>query len=173
MPGQLPTRSWWRRFRFSVRGLIVLVLVIGVWLSWAVRSARIQREAVAAIRRVGGGVTYNSQYLGGTSYDLGAKPWWCPRWLVKRVGIDYFDSVVQVVFANDTSRVTDDILPSISELDRLQWLALDARRITDAGLGELRNLTSLRRLSLATAAVGDSGSSHLRGLHRLEALDLA
>jgi Leucine-rich repeat (LRR) protein len=173
MPGPPPPKSIRHSLRFSVRGLIILVLVIGGWLGWQVRSARIQRESVAAIRRAGGGVTYGSQYLGGTRYDLGAKPWWCPRWLVGQVGIDCFDRVAQVVFANDTSRVTDDVLLQISKLDRLEWLALDADQITDTGLGNLRNMTSLTRLSLATAAVGDSGLAHLRSLRRLEALDLA
>lgn len=167
-------RRW---LRISIRGLLVLVLIVGGWLGWAVRRARIQREAVAAIRRAGGGITYRSQYLGGNAYghvyDHGAKPWWCPRWLVDRVGIDYFDSVVQVVFVNDTRRVTDDILPSIASLDGLEWLALDAQGITNTGLEKLKNLTSLTRLSLANAAVGDSGLAHLRGLHRLETLDLA
>jgi hypothetical protein len=50
-------RPWQRFLRFSVRGLIVVVLVIGVWLGWLVRSARIQREAVAAIRIAGGNVS--------------------------------------------------------------------------------------------------------------------
>ena len=52
MPDQArPVRRPWRRsLRFSVRGLIVLVLVIGAGLGSLVRSARIQREAVAAIK---------------------------------------------------------------------------------------------------------------------------
>jgi hypothetical protein len=44
------SRSWRRFLRFSVRGMIVVVLVSGGWLGWIVRSARIQREAVAGIR---------------------------------------------------------------------------------------------------------------------------
>ena len=51
--------SWRRKLRFSVRSLLVLVLVIGGWLGWTVRNARIQREAVAAIRLAGGTVTYH------------------------------------------------------------------------------------------------------------------
>ena len=35
---------------FSLRGLAVIVLMVGCWLGWIVRSARIQREAVAMIR---------------------------------------------------------------------------------------------------------------------------
>ena len=48
----VPVARPWRRFlRLSVRGLIVLVLVIGAGLGWLVRSAHIQRDAVAAITR--------------------------------------------------------------------------------------------------------------------------
>jgi hypothetical protein len=55
-----------RRFlRFSVRGLIVLVLVIGAGLGWLVRSARIQREAVVAIVEDGGVVVYDWQESNG------------------------------------------------------------------------------------------------------------
>jgi hypothetical protein len=36
------SRPWRRYLRFSVRGLIVLVLLIGAGLGWTVRSARIQ-----------------------------------------------------------------------------------------------------------------------------------
>ena len=45
-PGAGPGRKY---LRFSVRGLIVIVLVVGGCLGWIVRSARIQHEAVAAI----------------------------------------------------------------------------------------------------------------------------
>ena len=56
-----PVSRPWRRFlRFSVRGMIVLVLVIGGWLGWIVRSARIQREAVAAIEKSAGVLTTGS-----------------------------------------------------------------------------------------------------------------
>ncbi len=53
MPDQVKTvaRPWRRFVRLSVRGLIVLVLVIGAGLGWMVRQAHIQREAVAAIRK--------------------------------------------------------------------------------------------------------------------------
>ncbi len=50
---------WGSSLRFSVRGLIVVVLVIGGWMGWMVRCARIQREAVAAIKKAGGGVCYD------------------------------------------------------------------------------------------------------------------
>jgi hypothetical protein len=49
-----PTASCWRRYlRFSVRGLIAVVLLFGVGLGWIVRQAHIQRDAVAAIKWAG------------------------------------------------------------------------------------------------------------------------
>ena len=40
MPEHKPFSRPWRRFlRFSVRGTIGIVLIIGVWLGWFVRSA--------------------------------------------------------------------------------------------------------------------------------------
>ena len=41
-----------------MRGLIIFVLLVGVALGWLVRSAHIQRDAVAAIKRAGGRVLY-------------------------------------------------------------------------------------------------------------------
>jgi hypothetical protein len=52
-----PARSPWRRYlRFSLRASITVVMLVGAVLGWIVREAHIQRDAVAAIRRVGGAV---------------------------------------------------------------------------------------------------------------------
>jgi hypothetical protein len=40
MPAGPVSRPWRRFLRFSVRALIVLVLVVGAGLGWVVRSAR-------------------------------------------------------------------------------------------------------------------------------------
>ncbi len=85
----------WRRYlRFSVRGLIVLVLVIGGWLGWIVRSARIQREAVAAIKDARGQVWYDWEWSSGEPIPDG-KPW-APKFLVDLIGVDYFGHVTVV-----------------------------------------------------------------------------
>ena len=59
--------------RFSVRGLIVSVLIIGCGVGWLVRGARIQREAVQAIERERGHVRYNGEAIvwdgGAGSHD--------------------------------------------------------------------------------------------------------
>jgi hypothetical protein len=50
-----PTPRPWRRYlRLSMRGLLVLVLLIGGWLGLLVRSTGVRRNAVAAIVLAGG-----------------------------------------------------------------------------------------------------------------------
>ena len=97
MPAGPVSRPWRRFLRFSVRGLIVLVLVIGAGLGWLVRSARIQREAVAAIKKAGGSVNYDWEWSNGKTIPEG-KPW-APRgsWIV--IGVDYFGHVTAVWLA--------------------------------------------------------------------------
>ena len=94
MPEQSASRFGRRWLRLSVRGLIVLVSVIGCWLGWVVRSARIRRNAIAAIYKGGGHIYYNweTDYIGNMSE---AKPWW-PKWLDSLLGPDYFGHVAQV-----------------------------------------------------------------------------
>ena len=57
MPSGPVSRRWRRYLRFSVRGLIVGRAGDRCGLGWLVRTAQIQREAVAAIKNAGGGVS--------------------------------------------------------------------------------------------------------------------
>ena len=95
------TRPWRCALRFSVRGLIIAVLLIGVWLEWLVHSVRVQREAVAAIRKAGGKAFYDWDWKNGSPV-AGGKP--CgPRLVLDSIGVDYFGNVVAV------------LMPSVSE----------------------------------------------------------
>ena len=84
------------RARVSVGGFMVLVLLVGAGLGWTVRKARMQREAVAAVEKAGGFVTYD--------FGLDASRTRIPRrprfigWLDRCIGRDYIYSVVEVVF---------------------------------------------------------------------------
>ena len=93
--GKPASRPWLRFLRFSVRSLIVLVLVVGLWLGWLVRGARIQRDAVAAITKA------------GDAPVQGGKPW-AAGWFVEMLGVDYFGNVAAV------------IIPSASDGELLQ-----------------------------------------------------
>ena len=88
------SRPWRKLLRFSVRVMIVVVLVVGGWLGWFVRSARIQREAVVAIRRVGGLVSYDFEWKIGKG-RVNGEPW-APRCLMEEIGINCFGNAVSV-----------------------------------------------------------------------------
>src|SRR5437867_2006625 len=119
-------RPWWSHVRFSVRALIVLVLVIGGWLGWVVRGARAQRGAVASIQEAGGSVKYDWEWMSRSPIHSG-KPR-APKWLVDRLGVDYFDHVVLI---NLAGRGSDADLIHIGQLRGLEELYISGPSVTD------------------------------------------
>ncbi len=166
---ETPSRHPLRRYlRLSVRSLLVLVLVAGAWLGWLVRDARVQREAVAAIERAGGKVMYDWQWTDGR-YDSNGKPW-PPKWLVDRLGVDYFHHVSRVTFPGQAS---DAEMARLGDLTRVDTLVLDPSSVSDHGLAELDRLTGLRWLTISTSVGStDTRIMPLKVLTRLKGLNL-
>jgi hypothetical protein len=163
-----PAPRPWRRFlRFSVRGLIVVVLVIGAGLGWIGREANIQRDAVAAVKNAGGAVRYDWEWTDGSAIT-GGKPW-APKWTVDLIGADYFGHVTQV-WLHPSSTATDATLAHVGRLTRLQGLYLNSPHVSDAGLAHLKGLTDLSEVVLNCTQISDAGLVHLRGLTNLSVL---
>ena len=150
------------------RGLVILVLMIGGWLGWIVRGARIQREAVAAVRRTGGSVLYDWQ-IRGDHGAVGGEPG-APAWLVELIGVEYFGDITEVRLGVSG---TDTALEPVAQLEGVQWLRLDRTAVTDLGLAHLRRMSSLSRLDLWDTRVTDAGIVQLKGLTRLKQLGLS
>ena len=186
---KLPRRS----IRLSVRALMVVVVFLALGLGWVVQRARVQREAVAAIVKTGGQVVYEWGRIPGGGLNPNGQPRG-PKWLVERLGVDYFGSVV---IAQLGPKGTDAEMEHIGRLSRLQGAMLSrAKGVTDAGVAHLRGLvdldhiglggtkatgtclanfrgmTRLKELSLAGVPVADADLAHLEGLTSLEFLDL-
>jgi hypothetical protein len=128
LPAESVKRLWRRILLFSVRGLIVVVLMIGAGLGWLVRSAHIQRDAVAAIERAGGSVNYDWQWSNGVYFPFGEP--WAPLWLVDLTGVDHFCSVTNVVIFS-SSPATDSAIAHIGRLNRLETLGLSLSSVGD------------------------------------------
>jgi hypothetical protein len=160
----------WRRYlRFSVRGLIVFVILVAAGLGSIVHEAHIQRDAVAAVRDAGGLVRYDWEWSHGKPVP-GGKPW-ASKWLVDRIGVDYFGHVTRIWLAW-SSTATDATLAHIGRLTRLQWLTVNSASVSDAGLVHLKGLTNLTVLELNFTQVSDAGLVHLEGLTNLAILSL-
>jgi hypothetical protein len=163
-----PASRPWRRFiRFSVRGLVVIVLVIGGWLGWIVRSVRIEREAVAAVKRAGGGVTYDWEWR-NHKYRSGINPQ-APKWLQDLIAEDYLGHVALV----ELSAVgPHEAMAQVGRLSYLKHLHLCRSSVRDAELVHLRGLTNLSYHCLNHTMISDSGLVHLKGLSNLSVLNL-
>ncbi len=120
MPDQAKpvSRPWRRLLRFSVRGLIVLVLVIGCWLGWLARSARVQREALDSVGEADIDADFGWEFSFGAS---SREELWAPEWLVERIGIDCFGHVASLVFFGKA----DADLAHVGRLDQLERLHLN------------------------------------------------
>jgi internalin A len=164
------SRPWRRYLRFSVRALIVLVLLIGAGLGWLVHQAHVQRDAVAAIREAGGAVRYDWEWSNGNSLP-GGEPW-APRWLVNLIGVDYFGHVTAAVSHHMSAATSDAIIVQVGRLTRVWSLNLHDSCISDSGLVHLKGLTNLHVLLLYRTQVSDAGLVHLKGLTNLSALQL-
>jgi hypothetical protein len=165
-----PSHPWRSRLRFSVRGLLLLILVIGCALGWiarVVRTGRVQGRAVAAIYQAGGWVLYDWELEDGQSTSTWNPRW--PKWLMDRLGFEYFGNVV---FVNLHDRGTDAVLVQVARLTRLKQLHRPGFSVTDAGVAQLEALMSLRLLSLDHTQVTDAGLAHLKRLRALKWLRL-
>src|SRR5579871_3574925 len=134
------------RVRLTVRRLMILVLALGYGLGHVVLSARVQRDAVRAIRLAGGTVHYQWEMtrvpgrFSGDADELlvtdGRSPW--PEWLVDRLGPDYFGRVVSV--ALEDCRANDAVMALVGRLGGLEQLVITAPdgELSDAGVSHLR-----------------------------------
>jgi hypothetical protein len=167
-----PPKSRRRWLRFSLRALLVFLLLLSVplaWFAWRMQEARRQGEAVEAIVGMGGEVTYNYQIDEHGEWIPGAEPT-TPAWLRKSLGHDFFYDVTWVSF--DGTQATDAGLEHLKGLTCLEVLWLGDTKVTDAGLEHLKGLTNLEVLSLGYTQVTDAGLEHLKGLVNLRELDL-
>ena len=164
-----PRRSW---LRFSLRTMLVVVALFGIWLGIIANRANRQRSAVETIRNAGGEVWYDHGGLPdsvGDPFADDSPPG--PAWLRNLIGIDYCATVVGIRF--DTREQGDqDLFALIADLPHLQYVSLAGPRVTDARLAELIGLAELNRLLLSKTCVTDSGLRHLEGLPRLKHLIL-
>ena len=102
---------------------------------------------------------------------FGGKPW-APRWLVDRLGVDYFGHVTDVTVINSVGDGPKAAIAPICRLSGVQGIHVFAPPFGDAELAGLRGLRSLSVLNLAGSHVSDSGLAHLKGLTNLSIMSL-
>lgn len=154
-----PSRRRWG-FRVSLRGLMILVVLIGGPLGWAVRQATLRRRAVAEVQALRGRMLYEDQLDSQGFFRRPHAPGG-PAWLRRIVGDELFEEVAGVVFDLPGGRlgVDDESIAVVNNFPRLRRLTIQMhggnvdggpppRRITAEGLARLTGVPHLRELSL-------------------------
>lgn len=152
-----PKRRW---FQFRLRTLLIAILLLSLPLSWfavALQRARRQRQAVEAIRELGGFVDQRER----TSV---------PRWIRESFPEDFFTEVVEVrLLANKHRNAMLKVLKAVSTDHEIEKLP---PHVADPGVEHLKELTSLRKLTLRNTTATGTDLEHLAGLTNLQELDL-
>jgi hypothetical protein len=171
------------RVRFSVRFLMVLVLILGAGFGWVVYRAHLQRDAVAAIRRSGGHVDYfwdeiersrPKGRMGIIPPPPTPKP--VPGWqerLAAYIGPDSVSHVYNVYLVGEGGRDPDEVMTDVGRLDQLHWLYIRDRPVTDSGLAAVVNLRGLHFLNLVGTRLTNTGLRYVSYHGELRKLDLS
>ena len=160
------------RFQFTIRTMLVLTVAVALpfsWLGVEMKKVREQAAVTAWTEREGGAWVYD--WRGGDPGPSGM-PRKSPELLRILLGEEFFAEIVCLYLLN-MPEVTDDDLPRLRVLTKLQELTLNGTLVTDAGLEHLAELTQLQLLSLDSTSVTDAGLEHLAELTRLQWLSLS
>jgi hypothetical protein len=164
-----PTKPHCRLLRFSLRAMLLLVVVIALPLGWKTNRVRNQQAAIAEIEQLGGQFEYDYQRDWSTLRETGSDPP-APQWLRRLLSDDFFANVTAVHFQE--SEVTVRALHYAESLPEMKMLLLGWTTTTDDGLANLDKARSVRILDLDQTPITDVGMVHLACLDRLEDLRL-
>lgn len=139
------------RLQFRLRTLLILLSAVAVWLGYLTAEARRQRDAVQALRAIGGIVWYDFE-LNPTLWKAKvAKHKWVASF-ASHLGPDWWADVEEVRLLANIS-VSKQTLEGLSKFPRLEELSLSSAAITDDDVPLLIKLSSLRRLDLSGTRV--------------------
>lgn len=190
----------WPKLRFSIRTLLIFVLLLALLiagLKWHVDSqiAAVEREyeAIIAIEATGAAVDLADK----AKPILGKTPGWLRRFFtsntyqpVRVVHLnnfrvrhpvdelllqlkDHLEALTEPERINLTgTNMTDQGLKHLSGMQRLREITMARTQVTDAGLAHLQSLTALEMLGLAETKITGAGLAHLRPLQNLTGLSL-
>jgi hypothetical protein len=186
------------RLRIGIGGMMLAILLFGLWLGNRVNRAREQRVAVAAIKADNGFVLYADEFKMGPVnvpvVNAILKPSWGtlipkkgltkPSLFRRWLGDEYVREVVHVSLFVDIEKrrggapnnlliPLDDVLAALRSQSGIKTLHLGGETITDRGLASVAELTDLTELVIWWAiGITDAGVAHLRFLPKLRMVDI-
>jgi len=177
----LRIRRW---FRVSMRTALVLVTAFCIFLAVKARQIREQKQAVDAIRAVGGRIHFDDQLDPETCSPVTST--WTRRWLNEHVGQDYVAKASLVTLYPTKDATADEQVKLLAGIPYLRNLAIwpgglgkstldssDPGGLSDEGMRYLaEHLPNLRHLSLSGSTATIQGLKCLEKLEGLESLQV-
>lgn len=155
------------RLKFTLKTLLLVMTVFGVWLGSKVQRANKQRLAVEQIEQLGGNVVYSYELIDAYSWKRSNKPMPGPKWLRNLIGDDYFVRVAYVKQPRGHGEAS--YLSSLPDIERID---LQSTPITDDDLVHLRDMRNLKSLHCSDSQIKGPGLKHLSNCKDLRSLDL-
>ena len=149
--------------RFSLRSLLIVVTVFAIYLGIRTENARRQQNAVAELRQLGSPVAYDFTYewtadghpkiRPGPDGSFNTLPQSnIPQWLIEKLGVDFFHSVVYVRVHAAHKK---EVVPFLRELPQLRyvWFPWNGPQ-DDEALDAMRKALSRVHIYVYPAIVG-------------------
>ncbi len=161
-----------RRFQFSIRSLLLLVVVVALpcsWLAVKMKTAMQQRETIKWVRQ-SGGTAYCTWQLDATFLPVRTPRPPGPACVRNLLPDDFFADIVKVTL--DHTTVTDEELIRFDglRLNRLLILSLENTQVTNVGMENLKPINQLQALDLDGTQITDTWLKHLKGAGQLRTL---
>ena len=160
-----PTSRRW--LRLSLRGLMILVLIIGGFAGWAAHKIRTQRAAVAVLKAAKQSIRYDYQVkplqtVNGR-YVYQDEPS-APRWLRRIVGDELFQEVGWVSLGQP---VTPEVIDAVAKCGRITRFTMSGSATDAECVRLLQSLPAVEQMILQPFLVTDAVLKQVARLSKL------
>lgn len=146
----------WFRPRVSLRALLVVVALFGLffaYLGMKWRAGKRQEAAVAALQLAGGACGFDYRLKNAPpDTDSPKQATWVPEWLRDLLGRHFFEKVQSIGMGNPhldpaKPKTTDETMQLLEQFPRLREFELLRSDVTDRGVSQLEHCPEMHHLS--------------------------
>ena len=166
-----PVKSYCRRFRFRLRTLLLIVMVLAIplgWAGWELNQVRQEKDAIVWISEMGGRFKSTHRYQYGKTWSEKLKDYLFGE-SVRTVSLSAhalnsgksYNSKIDLSLLKELRNLRElliynyevDGLAALAELNNLDYLILEGTSVQD--ISPLSEMTKLEVLSLSKSQVTD------------------